>query len=67
MHISKENCISQKSAKLQVKIQKKITLLEVTVIYISVPKNIALLKFPQHKVSDKVEPLQGKIAYFKSA
>ena len=35
---------------------KKITLLEVTVSYISVPKNIALLKFALLKVSDKVEP-----------
>ena len=35
---------------------KKNTFLEVTVIYISVPKNIVLLKFTLHKVIDKVEP-----------
>ena len=34
----------------------KVTLLEVTVTYISVPTNITLLKFALHKVSDKVKP-----------
>jgi hypothetical protein len=37
-------------------IQKTITLLEVTLSYISVPINIALLKFALLKVSDKVKP-----------
>ena len=33
----------------------EVTLLEVTVSYISVPSNISLLKFALHKVSDKVK------------